>query len=428
MRCLLPGCISVCVFLASGQANSGNGLNLIGFGIESNLLAGADVAMAHDTGALNTNPAGLSHTKHQVLDFHFGVGYPSDMRHRDQFGNDIGADNPLIPLANLAFARRMSNDSKLTIGIGSFAQGGSGNRYKAVNTVFGTSDEMSSRFIVGKLVPGMAYQMNDKLSLGIALPLAVADFRQKLFPQTSVLNPGNPAQSFFGTKLNKARGTAIGLRMGAQYRPRDDLTLGITYSSKSKIDLENGEVRANLAALGLGEVKYRDATVKGLALPQEVGLGLAWRVNDPWQVSLKLAWLDWSDALESNTLTATKPDNPAAPPTISNTTSLDWRDQYVVALGLAYRWDERTTLMGGYNHGRNPIPSRTINPLLNAFGENHLTFGAVRRVNDEWQLAAALEYNFKTTVKSNNPELPFGPDARETGELLALHLGVSRRW
>ena len=44
----------------SASAPASNGLNLIGFGTESVLMGGADVAVARDTLALNTNPAGLA--------------------------------------------------------------------------------------------------------------------------------------------------------------------------------------------------------------------------------------------------------------------------------------------------------------------------------------------------------------------------------
>ncbi len=428
MQNLRAGVVAVCaVAFTAVPGWAGNGLNLIGFGIESNLLAGADVAMARDTGALNTNPAGLSRIERNALDFHFGFGYPLGMHHRDQVSGDVKADNPIIPLANFALARRLT-DSRLTLGFGTFAQGGAGNRYMHVNNVFGTRDELSSAFRIAKLVPGLAYQVSERSFLGVALPVSVADFRQKLFPQTSVFNPGNPAQSFFGTKLTKALGVSAGLRLGAQYRVNDAVTLGLSYAPKNKLDLENGELRVNMSALGLGEVKYGDATVKGLALAQEVGLGIAWRASENLQLSTKLAWLDWSSALKSNTVTAIKPDNPAAPPSVVNTISLDWRDQYVVALGASYRWDKRTALWGGYNYGRNPIPERTSNPLLGTFGEHHVVLGVTRSLGDHWQFATALEYDVKASMPSNNPELPFGPGAHETGELLAFHFGLSRRW
>ena len=41
-------------------AVASNGLNLIGYGAESVAMGGADVAVAADTLALNTNPAGIA--------------------------------------------------------------------------------------------------------------------------------------------------------------------------------------------------------------------------------------------------------------------------------------------------------------------------------------------------------------------------------
>ena len=50
------------------SAHATNGINLIGFGAESTLMGGADVAVARDTSALNTNPAGLTQIKAAVRD------------------------------------------------------------------------------------------------------------------------------------------------------------------------------------------------------------------------------------------------------------------------------------------------------------------------------------------------------------------------
>lgn len=49
-----------------------NGLSLIGFGTESVAMGGADTAVARDTTALNTNPAGLTQLSRPAFD-----AYPS---------------------------------------------------------------------------------------------------------------------------------------------------------------------------------------------------------------------------------------------------------------------------------------------------------------------------------------------------------------
>jgi long-chain fatty acid transport protein len=125
---------------------------------------------------------------------------------------------------------------------------------------------------------------------------------------------------------------------------------------------------------------------------------------------------------------ARDPDNAAAPPRLENTARLDWRDQYVLALGVEYQWDEATALRAGYNHGRNPVPRETTNPLLAGIGERHLTFGVTRRLAAEWDLAAGIEYLLGNAVTYTNPELPFGPGAQERTSYVGVHLMVSRRW
>jgi hypothetical protein len=58
----------IATVFAATLASASNGLNQIGFGTESALMAGADTAVARDTASLNTNPAGLAQIAHRRLD------------------------------------------------------------------------------------------------------------------------------------------------------------------------------------------------------------------------------------------------------------------------------------------------------------------------------------------------------------------------
>jgi long-chain fatty acid transport protein len=113
---------------------------------------------------------------------------------------------------------------------------------------------------------------------------------------------------------------------------------------------------------------------------------------------------------------------------IESDTPLNWRDQYVIALGLAWDVTERTVLRAGYNYGRNPIPDDTLNPLLPNIAEHHLTAGAGHRLTGRWRMDVAVEYQLPHEVTYTNPDLPFGPDAREHQEFAAVHVMVSRQW
>lgn len=412
------------VFLTP-SAFATNGLNVIGFGTESNAMGGADTAVSRDTTALITNPAGLTQLTGAQLDIYGALVFAMDVRHQDQFGNNQQVSNSVISLGGFGYARQ---SGKLSYGIGLFAQGGSGSVYKDLNTAFGTKDELSVQLRIAKLTPGLAYQVNDRLSLGMSASLAYADLTQKVFPNTSFFNAGDPAQSFFGSQIDDAYNVSFSPRLGVQFRVDDATTLGATFTPRTTLPMKHGTLVSDQSDLGLGKVTYRDVQLDGIALPREIAVGAAVKPNSDWLLSFKLDWLNWSDAIGTTSLKASDPDNPAAPPDLAVSATNNWRDQWVVAVGGAYRYDNRTTLRLGYNYGRNPVPREHTNPLLGPISEHHLTLGMSRRFDNGWELATSLEYAYSGKVTYTNPELPFGSNAVLADDYLGWNIMVSRRW
>ena len=408
-------------------ALAGNGLNLIGYGAESVLMGGADVAVARDTSALNTNPAGLAQIRGQAADLFGAIAYGSDVRHLDGFGNDRNVSNRLIPIGGMGYARRIG-DTGLTAGIGFFAQGGAGNVYENLATAFGTNDQLSGIFRIARLSPGLAWQAGERLALGFSVPISYADASQKVFPGTSFFNAGNPAASFFGFELRGARTIKPGFKLGLQYRAGDTVMLGATYSHQIRLPLEGGRLVSNMSALGLGLVTYRSARVEGLALPREVGVGLAWEPSAGVLLSVKYAWLNWADSIRTSTLTASNPDNAFAPQVLSATSANHWSNQRVFAIGAAIDLSPATVLRVGYNYGRSPVPLQNINPLLAAIGERHYTLGLAHRLSPTMTLAYGLQYQRGANATYTNAALPFGANAQERSNYPAFDMMLSWRW
>jgi long-chain fatty acid transport protein len=335
---------SLCLFPSPAHAT--NGLNMIGFGAESVAMGGADLAVPRDTSAMNNNPAGIARIPGSALDGYGAIAYPLSVAHRDQFGNDVEVSNRRIVIGGGGYTRRLG-DGPVTAGIGFFAQGGAGNVYKNVVTPFGTTYEMSSLFRIGKVTPSVAYRVDGSLTLGASLQVVYADIRQKLFPETSFFDATDPTHPFFGSEVKGMTGFGFGAKLGALYEVSDRVTLGAGYTSKMNLALRGGTVVANMSAVGLGKVTYRDARTEGMAPPQEVGLGVAVRPVRPLLVAVKVAWIDWSGALKTSTLHASNPDNSGAPSTLALPSTLNWRDQYVFAIGIAYDLTEKAILRAG---------------------------------------------------------------------------------
>ena len=404
-----------------------NGLNLIGFGTESVAMAGADTAVARDTSALNTNPAGLAQLARPAFDGYLAAAFSLDVGHSDSLGNNRQVDNHVIPLGGFGISSPWAGGQGV-VGLGFFAQGGAGAVYKSLRTPFGTDDELSGLIGIVRVTPGLAWRLSDELTLGAAAPLNVIVVKQRVFPGTSALNTNNPAQSFFGLKLDGVQGAHLGLRLGAMWKPDAAWTFGASYSPKTKLDAKRGDAEVNFSAIGLGVVPYGNARIEGFALAREIALGAAWQASARTLVSLKLAHLDWSNAIRNVTVTLSEPGNAAAPAQISQTARVDWRDQTVTAIGVAQALSDKLTAYAGFNHARNPAPSETLTPLLAAIRTRHATSGFTYRVDDGWLASGAIEYQFRNRVVYNNPNIPLGAPAEERSRYVALNCMLSRRW
>lgn len=412
----LLACVIPALFVQPAAAT--NGINLIGFGAESSLMAGADLAVARDTSALNTNPAGLAQATGRMMDAFGSVLRTFDLTHKDSFGNEKHANNRYTFLFGGGYAQPLAG-RPCAAGIGMFAQGGAGGVYKPINTAFGTRDEMSSLFGIAKLTPGVGCKVDDALSLGASLSVVHASIDQKLFPQTSSVAP------FAGYRLSDASATRVGAKLGLQYRLSPAVVVAAAYTAKTEVPLTGGELVANYSAMGLGKVRYRDARVEGFALPQEIGVGVAFEPSSEWLLSFKLNWINWADAVKTVTLRATRPTNPAAPASYEIVAPADWRNQWVFATGIAYRPDGRTTYYAGHNYGRSPIPAENSSPLLAGLLQHHVTLGAAWQLDPEWKLTGGLEYMLPVRETYRSPL--FG-EAELRNEAVFLHFMVSRRW
>ncbi len=403
---------------SSVAAHATNGINLIGFGAESTLMGGADVAVARDTSALNTNPAGLTQIKAPLLDMFGSLLRTTDLVHKDP-RNEEHASNRYTLLGGGGYARPLDN-IPCTAGIGLFAQGGAGGVFDNLRTPFGNRDDLSSLFGIAKIIPGVGCQVSDQLSLGISLNIVYASIEQDFFANTSI------GSAFAGYKLDHAAALRTGFKLGMQYHLTPALTLAASYTEKTALPLTGGSLVADFTGRGLGKVRYGDASVKGFALPREVALGFAYQPTDAWLLSFKLNWLNWDDAINDIQLRATQPSNVAAPTVYPfPTAAADWKDQWVVATGVAYQWDTQTTLYAGHNYGRNPIPRQNSSPLLAGILQHHLTFGAAHKLDPHWRVTGGVEWMLPVKEQYNSALL--GP-SEIRNEALFFHFMLSRQW
>ncbi len=414
--------LSACSALLN-PAWAGNGLNVTGIGAQSLAMGSADIAVPGSTTAVVLNPANLTQIPGSRFDGSIEPFVTYGYHHSDDLNVNQTTDQPYGALLNSSYSTKLFQPD-LTFGIGMFVAGGAGSEYEDLKTVFGTTDEYSAIFGVTKLAAGIGWQATPRLSLGLALNASYASLRQKLYPKTS-----DAASGFYGLRLDGADGISYNGRIGLLYQVTDTVKIGATYATVNKLKLEGGELSVNYIAIDQGVVRYGDATVKGFALPEDFGVGIAWQATPTVLISTEVTWLNWSGAANNVTLDARSPDNvdPAVPATVQLVQALNFHDQFVLALGMAYDTSEKTRVMAGINLARNPIPNENVTPTINLTQELELNAGFRRILSKHWELSSAVQFQVGKSEAARNPAQPF-TNSREGYGVFAILVEVSRRW
>lgn len=122
-----------------------------------------------------------------------------------------------------------------------------------------------------------------------------------------------------------------------------------------------------------------------LDFPQQAAFGIAVHVMPIFTVAADVKWIHWSDTMDKLAVKG---------PGISTAMDPGWDDQFVYAIGLAYKVNDRFNLRAGYNYSESPIDETNAasNLILPAVTETHYTVGADIKLNEHWDIGFHYMY------------------------------------
>ncbi|MDM8515319.1 outer membrane protein transport protein [Desulfobacterales bacterium HSG16] len=148
--------------------------------------------------------------------------------------------------------------------------------------------------------------------------------------------------------------------IGVMYKPKDTLTLGLTYRSRTDADFE-GDVK-------LGGVKVAEAQLD-YDHPDQIQLGARYvpESNQNISVEVDFVWTNWSindkqyETLSNPVTIQVIPGNPAADVVKTDILSdRKWEDTTQVRVGVEWKASDFLTLRGGFFYDPTPIPDDTL--------------------------------------------------------------------
>jgi long-chain fatty acid transport protein len=365
-----------------------NGDNLIGVGPTSRAMGGVGIADPQDAiSAVFSNPAAMCFGPYcPSSEFNFAgtLFAPKIETKVTNYGGTFAAESEdniyMIPAIGVSVPIG-SAASPWRFGLAAYGVSGLGVDYRgtaiddpaALPGPGGPFPVVAGEYTnlqIMKFAPSVAYQATSKISFGVA---AHVDY--------GMLDLRNGTSS----------GYAFGVQPGMIYKPTDNASLGLVYTSPQKVTHQN--------VLNFGGTLYD----LDLEAPQQLGLGLGYEFGDSgFLLGFDVKWLNWSDA--------------------AGYSDFDWDDQWVYALGARYKATDKLNLMAGYNYGENPVKEHNNfngDQMINVQGimmptyyyetfrivgfpaivEHHITLGLAYQFTDSFIMTLGYMHAFENTIK-----------------------------
>jgi long-chain fatty acid transport protein len=385
---------SAAILAVAGSAMATNGDNMIGVTPASQAMGGIGVGMP--IGSIDSifrNPAWMNSEKGFTVSFGGILFMPSVKARYSDNGVGVGdtgyvssrADFFTVP--EIGITNRIND--KVVVGIAAYGVSGMGTDYRNKDPRLAN---MHTTLQFMRIIPAVSYQINPNLSIGVGLDLAWGSLDMGA---TLCANRTNPA-TCWNAGGGQSSSYGIGAQIGLGYQ-MGDLSVGFNYQSPVSMKYKHVFFDSN------GNGSYEDLK---LQQPQEVAVGLGYKVMPNLKVGLDLRWINWSDA--------------------DGYKQFKWKDQTVVAIGGEYQVSPSLKLRAGYNYGKSPIrsysglngmPTNTIPNFVQPFSdfnvqwfnligfpaitEHHISFGGSYQFTKNFAVDLAYVHAFEKKVESS---------------------------
>jgi long-chain fatty acid transport protein len=364
-------------------------------------MGGAFAAIADDPTALHFNPAGLANLQKNNLLLGIELAYaPRTYTPLDtdgNYGDPESPEAPFFPLPVIGYASRLKSEgvpSRLAFGIGTWVSHGGSLSYPKFEDPLKPALNETMNAVV-EIVPGIAYEVNDVLKLGVALRLGFG-----LFAVNSNKRPLDSDLS--------SNGFGVGATLGALVTPSERLSIGAFYRSNLTVTAKGEGTLVN----NMGDVNDVNVEMKQ-RWPQAAGASVAFRPSSKLLVAVQLDWTGWQ---RSNDLIVRFPGDPS----LLQEFDLDWEDNFAFHLGAEYAMSEKLALRAGGTFDTRAVSKRTQERQFSDSDKILTAVGASIQMTQKWRFDTSFELIIPrgATTIPNNDE-----DANMVGWTLRRNLG-----
>lgn len=369
-----------------------------GIAINEQSASGAGTAYAGrassalDASTIYGNPAGMSKLKRTEVSGGLAVVSAKDDI-SDANSTATGSNKgDSVPLAAVPFGYFVTPlDDKVSVGLGIYVPYGIINDYES--SFQGRSHGSYSKVQVITVQPTISYKFNDVVAVGFGPTINRIDGKLENDLATKGLF-GAPNDTEISIKGDD---TAAGFNVGLLITPTESTSIGATYHSKVKYELEGHTTVSNSPA-GLFDSRM-DASLD-ITLPESLDLSITQKLDDRWTVYGGTTWTRWSR------LKSIEVQNTGAPIAAFDTIGedLSWHDTWSAAIGTSYQWNDQWVLRTGFAYDPSPTTNEHRTVRIPVGDRKIFTLGAGYSPNADMTIDVAYAYLWESTAGVNQPD------------------------
>ncbi len=321
----------------------GGGWNNTLMGARAIAMGAAFAGVADDPSAIYYNPAGLVF---QEKRFNLSIdGFYIMPKH--EYVSPTGSStqsqyNASIPQVFLTY----QTNERLTIGFGVYVPyAGGGVEWSGGQLPI---PSLKSYLGVVSFTPTVAYQVNEKLSLGFNLNLYRSVF--ELDTRTEL----------FGPMKTEERGSSLSAGIGLMVKPTEKLTFGMSVRGPAKLTL-TGKTTISVDIPGMGNVPIGLDSETEFNLPWDIEIGLSYRFSDKFLFTTSAQYSMWSvlDSLDKTIKDI--PNEDLSTYDIQQSEPMNFKDILIVRAGFEYNITGGLALRAGVGLDRAATPAEYLN-------------------------------------------------------------------
>ncbi len=264
----------------------------------------------------------------------------------------------------------------LSFGLGVFTPYGLGTKWADtwVGRAIATETNLQSFYIN----PTVAYRVSPELSIGVGFDYAIANVTLK----RKVPVPVSATMVIEGDLSLKGSGYAAGFNAGVQYKPIEMISIGASYRSKVKMDLD-GTANFNNFPAQIAAVLPGGDVSTSIAMPANYFIGVSVKLMPDLELEADYQGIVWSsfDVLPITFKTETAYQKSTVEPE-------NYKDTYMIRFGAEYTMGD-LQLRAGYIYDHSPVEDPYVQPLLPDANRNDFTVGVGYKVDESIQVDVA---------------------------------------